>query len=166
MATHLRRPFFRDSVLANENPRGRVTFESKVIFCLIIQVPYEVINKKFRLAQKTLDREVSQVQNAATEMEKCLKPGASVGEIRKLLGGVVERLQVLKRKANESISDELSASYVCKRRLEHLKESAASEQPSNFEVWQANIDNWKRVSASRSFLLEVLWIYFQVDGKP
>lgn len=42
-----------------------------------------------------------------------------------LIGGMVERLQVLKRKAEESIFEELGAAYVCKRRLDHLKEFAA-----------------------------------------
>lgn len=38
-------------------------------------------------------------------------------------GGVVEKLGILKRKAEESISEELSAGFVCKRRLEHLKQN-------------------------------------------
>lgn len=57
-----------------------------------------MLNKKFRSAQKTLDREVSHVQVAANELEKNLevpdeKPVAA-GEITRLLGGVVARLQV------------------------------------------------------------------------
>ncbi|CAG2065952.1 unnamed protein product, partial [Timema podura] len=62
-------------------------------------VPYELLNKKFRAAQKQLDREVSHVQAAALELERGLH-GESVkaGDISRLLGGMVERLQVLKRK--------------------------------------------------------------------
>lgn len=117
-----------------------------------LKVPYEILNKRFRTAQKTLDREVNQVQNATSEVEKSLKAGSSVGEIRRLLGGVVERLQVLKRKADESISDELSATYVCKRRLEHLKQNASAEPTANYEVWQANVDQWKRVRMDRMII--------------
>lgn len=63
------------------------------------QVPYELLNKKFRAAQKTLDREVSHVQAAATDLEKGLqKESVGAGEISRLLGGMVERLQVFKRK--------------------------------------------------------------------
>ena len=50
-------------------------------------MPYELLNKKFRAAQKQLDREVSHVQAAAVEIEKGLqqeKVGA--GDISKLLG--------------------------------------------------------------------------------
>ncbi|RZF38448.1 hypothetical protein LSTR_LSTR011938 [Laodelphax striatellus] len=94
-----------------------------------LKVPYELLNKKFRSAQKQLDREVSHVQAAAQELERGLQ-GESVGasEISRLLGGMVEKLQVLKRKAEESISEELQVGYVCKRRLEHLKEHAGGSQ--------------------------------------
>ena len=64
------------------------------------KVPYELLNKKFRAAQKQFDREVSHVQAATMELERGLH-GESVGagDISRLLGGVVEKLQVLKRKA-------------------------------------------------------------------
>lgn len=94
-----------------------------------LKVPYELLNKKFRAAQKQLDREVSHVQAAALELERGLavdKVGA--GEISRLLGGMVEKLQVLKRKAEESISEELQVGYVCKRRLDHLKEHTGGAQ--------------------------------------
>lgn len=88
-------------------------------------MPYEILNKKFRIAQKTLDRELSQIQTAANELERGLADG-NVADITRLLGGVVERLQVLKRKADESIVDELSAGFECKRRLDHLRQSCGT----------------------------------------
>lgn len=72
-----------------------------------------------------------------------------VSEIQKLLGGVVERLQVLKRKANESISDELAASYICKRKLQHLQEIASADNS------EAAVDQWKRVSYFKYLKLEL-----------
>lgn len=112
---------------------------------IIIQVPYEILNKKFRLAQKTLDREFNQFQNATSELEKKLSGGSTAGEITKLLGGVVERLQVLKRKADESISEELAAGYVCKRRLEHLKQNIYQPISEIPEVKHATENQWKKV---------------------
>ncbi|XP_020284510.1 macrophage erythroblast attacher [Pseudomyrmex gracilis] len=103
-----------------------------------LKVPYELLNKKFRSTQKTLDREVSYVQAVSNELEKSLKTDESyveTGEISKLLGGVVARLQVLKRKAQESIAEELQAGMVCKRRLDHLKEHANSS-PSAVNQWR------------------------------
>lgn len=61
--------------------------------------------------------------------------GVPAGEISRLLGGVVARLQVLKRKAEESIAEELQAGMVCKRRLDHLKEHA-NTAPSVVNQWR------------------------------
>ncbi|XP_015910191.1 E3 ubiquitin-protein transferase MAEA [Parasteatoda tepidariorum] len=106
-----------------------------------LKVPYEVLNKKFRTAQKTIDREVSHVQSAAAELEKGLtKKSPNVQEINVLLGGVVEKLNILKRKlvnsqTEGSISEELEAASVCKRRLDHLKQHGSS-QDSAVAQWK------------------------------
>ncbi|KAG8330020.1 hypothetical protein J6590_073334 [Homalodisca vitripennis] len=69
-----------------------------------MQVPYELLNKKFRAAQKQLDREVSHVQAAALELERGLAvETVGAGEISRILDGMVEKLQVLKRKSKEDI---------------------------------------------------------------
>lgn len=68
-------------------------------------MPYELLNKKFRAAQKTLDREVSHVQTAAFDLEKGLQQEAvGAKDISQLLGGMVERLQVFKRKVGQGLS--------------------------------------------------------------
>lgn len=115
-----------------------------------LKVPYEILNKKFRIAQKTLDRELSQIQNAASELEKGLSEGTAGSEISRLLGGVVERLQVLKRKAEESISEELSAGLVCKRRLEHLKQNVTPPSDvTTLELQAAATNQWKKIRLDR-----------------
>lgn len=81
--------------------KGKIILVSKwrTNFYTFQQVPYELLNKKFRAAQKTLDREVSHVQAAALDLEKGLQDeSVGAGEISRLLGGMVERLQVFKRK--------------------------------------------------------------------
>lgn len=102
-------------------------------------MPYELLNKKFRSAQKTLDREVSHVQTATNEFEKtCLRDNCKsvpTSEITRMLGGVVAKLQVLKRKAQESIAEELQAGMVCKRRLDHLKEHG-NTSPGVVNQWR------------------------------
>lgn len=114
-----------------------------------VKVPYEILNKKFRTAQKTLDREVSHVQQTASEIEKTLSEGNDVKakDITSLLGGMVEKLQVLKRKAEESISEELAASNVCKRRLEHLKEHGALTTTG--KTSQGAVNQWRRKRLDR-----------------
>ncbi|XP_026293937.1 E3 ubiquitin-protein transferase MAEA [Frankliniella occidentalis] len=90
-----------------------------------LKVPYELLNKKYRAALKGIDLKVSHVRSAALELEKGLAAETvKAGDISRLLGGVAEHLSVMKRKAEESISEELQAGYVCKRRLEHLREHA------------------------------------------
>ncbi|ENN81629.1 hypothetical protein YQE_01992, partial [Dendroctonus ponderosae] len=113
-----------------------------------VKVPYEILNKKFRTAQKTLDREVSHVQQGVNELEKCLQEeDVKAIEISNLLGGMVDKLQVLKRKAEESISEELMATNVCKRRLDHLKEHATIVGSSS--VSAGTLNNWRRKRLDR-----------------
>lgn len=64
-----------------------------------------------------------------------------------MLNGVVERLKVLKRKSEESISEELAAGYVCKRRLEHLKQNIFPSVPQSLEI--ASVNQWKKVRLDR-----------------
>ncbi|XP_013383305.1 macrophage erythroblast attacher [Lingula anatina] len=88
-----------------------------------LKVPYEVLNKKFRSAQKNIDREVSHVQVTMSDVDRCLQnQPVTVREMSMVLDGVVEKLNILKRKAVESIQDESESALVCKRRVEHLKE--------------------------------------------
>ncbi|XP_074598943.1 E3 ubiquitin-protein transferase Katazuke [Brevipalpus obovatus] len=107
-----------------------------------LKVPYEILNKKFRGAQKNIDREVSHVQNCVNDLEKVvLRQGpepATVGAITDLLSGVVEKLTVLKRKAKESIQDELEAAKCCKRRLDHLREYCDSNGN------ETSVNQWKK----------------------
>lgn len=65
----------------------------------MIQVPYEILNKKFRAAQKVIDREVSLVVSATNDLTNSLGTvPVKVGEITGFLDGVVQKLQSLKRK--------------------------------------------------------------------
>ncbi|XP_017773372.1 PREDICTED: macrophage erythroblast attacher [Nicrophorus vespilloides] len=113
-----------------------------------LKVPYEILNKKFRTAQKTLDREVSHVQQAAVEIENEISTGnLQTRDITKLLGGMVEKLQVLKRKADESIGEELQATSVCKKRIEHLKEHGTTSATG--VVSQGALNQWRRQRLDR-----------------
>jgi len=91
-----------------------------------------------------VDREVSHVQAAALELERVLH-GEVVGasDVSRLLGGMVEKLQVLKRTAYESISEELEAAYVCKRSLGHLREHAGSNVPAGSGSSTGTVNLWR-----------------------
>ncbi|KAL0596722.1 E3 ubiquitin-protein transferase MAEA [Plecturocebus cupreus] len=102
---------------------------------LPLQVPYETLNKRFRAAQKNIDRETSHVTMVVAELEKTLSGCPAVDSVVSLLDGVVEKLSVLKRKAVESIQAEDESAKLCKRRIEHLKEHS-SDQPAAASVWK------------------------------
>jgi len=112
-----------------------------------LKVPYEILNKKFRVAQKNLDREVNHVQGSVGDIERILQNKtvmqecSTVGELSRLLGGVVEKLNILKRKAEESITEEFGAAHICKKRVDHIKEHASSSNNS--------ISHWKKKRLDR-----------------
>lgn len=66
----------------------------------VSQVPYETLNKRFRAAQKNIDRETSHVTMVVAELEKTLGSCPAVDSVVSLLDGVVEKLSVLKRKVS------------------------------------------------------------------
>ncbi|XP_025742743.1 E3 ubiquitin-protein transferase MAEA isoform X3 [Callorhinus ursinus] len=100
-----------------------------------VGVPYETLNKRFRAAQKNIDRETSHVTMVVAELEKTLSSCPAVDSVVSLLDGVVEKLSVLKRKAVESIQAEDESAKLCKRRIEHLKEHS-SDQPAAASLWK------------------------------
>ncbi|XP_053962873.1 E3 ubiquitin-protein transferase MAEA [Anastrepha obliqua] len=124
-----------------------------------LKVPYEVLNKKFRSAQKNLDRELDQIQNVSRDAEKILNRNnalPTVFEVSKLVGNVVQRLQILKRKAEESLLDELNAGLVCKRKLQHLRIVAPPDSHISLDAWQASMDQWKRIRMDRIVIEHLL----------
>lgn len=92
---------------------------------------------------------MSQIQNVTNELERGLE-NRSAGEITRLLGGVVERLQALKRKADESISDELSAVQSCKRRLDHVRKAMTNSLPREMQMTYFN--DWKQTRLDRMII--------------
>lgn len=69
------------------------------------QVPYETLNKRFRAAQKNIDRETSHVTMVVAELEKTLSSFPVVDSVVSLLDGVVEKLSALKRKVRQLLTE-------------------------------------------------------------
>lgn len=114
-----------------------------------LKVPYEILNKKFRSAQKNIDREVCHVQNVCQDVDKAVKGSAATSEhICQLISGVIDKLNVLKRKASESITEELDAANVCKRRLDHLEEFCLKSVSPN-PVDTAAVTQWRKKRLDR-----------------
>ncbi|XP_078488168.1 E3 ubiquitin-protein transferase MAEA [Ciona intestinalis] len=100
-----------------------------------LKVPYEILNKRFRSAQKTIDRELHGFSGSLTDLEKSVDVGTSNENVMKMLDGVIEKLQSMKRKAVDAIELEEASAKLCKRRVEHLKEHA-SPIPSVVAQWK------------------------------
>ena len=123
-----------------------------------LKVPYEILNKKFRSAQKVIDREVSSTNallndledtvRAADSLDSASSDSISVDTISGLISGVIDKLSAFKRKATESLIDEIEAANSCKRRLDHVKEYAQKAN-SNAPADVAVVNKWKRVRLNR-----------------
>lgn len=110
-----------------------------------------------------MDRELNVIlQTAASELEKGLDSQANVGNITKLLDGVIEKLNVLKRKSEESICDEIFSANVCKKRLEHIKQNVSNassfhnkmqidgeDQSNESQIALAAANQWKKIRLNR-----------------
>uniref|UniRef100_A0A8C7GQC4 E3 ubiquitin-protein transferase MAEA n=1 Tax=Oncorhynchus kisutch TaxID=8019 RepID=A0A8C7GQC4_ONCKI len=121
--------------MAVQETAAQLSMALKVQEYPTLKVPYETLNKRFRAAQKNIDRETSHVTMVVAELEKTLSSFPVVDSVVSLLDGVVEKLSALKRKAAESIQAEDESAKLCKRRIEHLKEHS-SDQPVGVNVWK------------------------------
>ncbi|XP_064420443.1 E3 ubiquitin-protein transferase MAEA isoform X1 [Latimeria chalumnae] len=121
--------------MAVQESAAQLSMALKVQEYPTLKVPYETLNKRFRAAQKNIDRETSHVTMVVAELEKTLSSCPAVDSVVSLLDGVVEKLSVLKRKAVESIQAEDESAKLCKRRIEHLKEHS-SDQPAAGNMWK------------------------------
>uniref|UniRef100_A0A671YDH6 E3 ubiquitin-protein transferase MAEA n=1 Tax=Sparus aurata TaxID=8175 RepID=A0A671YDH6_SPAAU len=121
--------------MAVQETASQLSMALKVQEYPTLKVPYETLNKRFRAAQKNIDRETSHVTMVVAELEKTLSSFPVVDSVVSLLDGVVEKLSALKRKAAESIQAEDESAKLCKRRIEHLKEHS-SDQLASVNLWK------------------------------
>ncbi|PNI30735.1 MAEA isoform 17 [Pan troglodytes] len=84
--------------MAVQESAAQLSMTLKVQEYPTLKVPYETLNKRFRAAQKNIDRETSHVTMVVAELEKTLSGCPAVDSVVSLLDGVVEKLSVLKRK--------------------------------------------------------------------
>ncbi|ESO12961.1 hypothetical protein HELRODRAFT_62544 [Helobdella robusta] len=121
-----------------------------------LKVPYEVLNKKFRVAQKSIDREVQKVHTVIKELEKCIdnpatdmEPSNKKQQISQAIIGVTEKLIYLKRKAEEVVKEEIDAAKSCKRRIDHLKENDSTPATPVSMASTSKLNAWKRKRLDR-----------------
>jgi len=108
-----------------------------------LKVPYEILNKKFRSAQKVLDREGSHVTSSLGEVDRGLGEVVDRVAITQQLDNIKEQLVQLKSKGGESIVDETKIAEVTRKRASHLKQGCVEDQSPVQEK------QWRRVRLDR-----------------
>nr|XP_046151017.1 E3 ubiquitin-protein transferase MAEA-like isoform X3 [Oncorhynchus gorbuscha] len=98
--------------MAVQETAAQLSMALKVQEYPTLKVPYETLNKRFRAAQKNIDRETSHVTMVVAELEKTLSSFPVVDSVVSLLDGVVEKLSALKRKDLVNIEMFLTAKEV------------------------------------------------------
>uniref|UniRef100_A0A674E020 Macrophage erythroblast attacher, E3 ubiquitin ligase n=1 Tax=Salmo trutta TaxID=8032 RepID=A0A674E020_SALTR len=98
--------------MAVQETAAQLSMSLKVQEYPTLKVPYETLNKRFRAAQKNIDRETSHVTMVVAELEKTLSSFPVVDSVVSLLDGVVEKLSALKRKDLVNIEMFLTAKEV------------------------------------------------------
>lgn len=106
-----------------------------------LKVPYEILNKRFRCAQKVVDREVSHVTGSLGELDKLLVSGhVDRVVLAQQLDNIKEQLVGLRSKSGESLTEELRMAKVCRTRALHLREGCGGEEggggPQQSKVWR------------------------------
>ncbi len=104
-----------------------------------LKVPYESLNKRFRSAQKVIEREVTYALGAVEDVERALtdqQPSAErcVAAIDTLL----ERLEACDAKTREAVDAEVAAAENCKLRLQHLRRGCpeAGGNATTISLWR------------------------------
>jgi len=108
----------------------------------LLKAPYETINKVFRNSQRLIEKEISQVVIAASELNK-RKDTVSEEEAYKYLDKLVTRLNGLKRKLEDANRDTDILIRKEKMRLDHL------HQMSTVDLRQINQDPQRRIHRIR-----------------
>ncbi|XP_030620781.1 E3 ubiquitin-protein transferase MAEA isoform X3 [Chanos chanos] len=128
--------------MAVQETAAQLSMALKVQEYPTLKVPYETLNKRFRAAQKNIDRETSHVTMVVAELEKTLSSFPVVDSVVSLLDGVVEKLSALKRKDLVNIEMFLTAKEV--------EESLERQETSTCLAWCH--DNKSRLRKMKSCL--------------
>ncbi|VDM38525.1 unnamed protein product [Toxocara canis] len=117
-----------------------------------LKVPYELLNKRFRTAQKSIDRHNFRVREAANELSKQIE-AEKVNDIITVAPQtqtMMERLDALQESFSQVVADEMSMAKLLQSRINYLKEVKSVRLPCSIakngsSCFKANTDDaWKR----------------------
>ena len=88
-----------------------------------LKVPYEILNKRFRIAQKHLDREVNHVTVSLGELDKLIGENSQLDreEVNQKLDLLKSQLVEMKNKGGDILGNVSDVANTIKNRSTHLK---------------------------------------------
>ncbi|KAG8907679.1 GID complex subunit containing RING finger motif [Tulasnella sp. 403] len=124
--------------VAKVNHDGALIFEQP-----FVKVPYEQLRRHFKAGQKQIERDFTILQKESADAAKS-KPEPE--QARKVLDGMVTRVEGLKRKLEEIQSNNtVPAHTAMRRRLNHLSAFEAlstTDQPGYADWAEIRLDRW------------------------
>ena len=89
-----------------------------------LKVPYEILNKRFRIAQKHLDREVAHVTVSLTDLDKLIGENCQLDRetVNQKLEMLKSQLVEMKSKGGDILANVSDVANTIKTRSSHLKE--------------------------------------------
>eukprot|EP00116_Pleurobrachia_bachei_P008326 sb/3468588/ len=97
-----------------------------------VRVPYDVLNKKFRHAQKIIDREISQLNSLISNIERLPSPELEEQAIKSLR----EKLGSFKKRYLDCLSKEGGYANKCSERLDYLQEYIDESDAKIESLWK------------------------------
>eukprot|EP00116_Pleurobrachia_bachei_P005281 sb/3465543/ len=135
-----------------------------------VRVPYDVLNKKFRHAQKIIDREISQLNSLISNIERLPSPELEEQAIKSLR----EKLGSFKKRYLDCLSKEGGYANKCSERLDYLQEYIDESDAKIESLWKKKrlnrilVDYFLRNSNYETAvqLVKATGIETQVDTEP
>ena len=102
-----------------------------------LKVPYEIPNKRFRIAQKHLDREVNHVTVSLTELDKLVGENSQLDRetIKQKLDLLKSQLVEMKSKGGDILGNVSDVANTIKNRSTHLKEGCLEVEHLSFKTF-------------------------------
>lgn len=98
-----------------------------------LKVPYESLNKRFRTAQRTIEKESSAVTAVLDAAERNIESG---GDAREELSALAHRLEALFDRGGAAVDETRSAVDLFRARLEHLKDGCGKGPAGALGQWR------------------------------
>eukprot|EP01132_Coremiostelium_polycephalum_P002207 gene2207-2721_t len=110
----------------------------------LMKAPFECMNKSFRLSQKSIEKEITNLINTINDINK-KKSILSKDEASNTVDKLITKMQNLKRKLEETKIEEENQIKRLKSRIEHLKNASVHSKNDKYQREQFNDTRTDRI---------------------